>query len=1371
MKGKLFKTGISMLLASAMMITSIPATSLAAAPPKAGDPGVSGVSGDATPILDTALANYDFNDFSVAAGDAGKLTDGTREITLEALGGCKKPELKEKTGRGKVLALTEQGEGVEKRGDALLPSNPFAGQSVENGFTLNFWTKTTGTVGGARTLVDFEVAPATTGRAGTFAVNQSMVYWNTTDQNGNFTDFNIGNLGLSAANGWKMVTMAVTKTGIAFYSDGKKISHTVSAGAEAYEQMIKDLAGTSGICDDPAKTKVRLGASLANYWNCAGAWLDDISFFGKALSDEEVAALYKETFVETPTLQGVAITGAHKVEVEKTIQLSAQFIPEDASDIAGKTVTWESDNTEVLTVSSSGRVTPKKAGNANVTAKIRGTDFVSEPFAIEVTGLQESLDEGKYYLTVYSTQKAFYAQAGNLEQETRSVYMAVSKDGKKFDVMNNGGGVIFAKSGSRQVTSPKVYKENGKFTVVAEDTNQATGLHVFTSEDGIHYYDDTIMDSYDQFASSLKKGNFQLMLKGENILTTDNTITLGNAVELTEEEYKRIVDKLGTVVNNGLESLDDVEVEAGDDIVEALKEQRPSINATYSDGSTQKFNIDWTDAAKDVDSTAVGQTYTLTGKVTQTKYLNNLKEINGSTLPEDDPTNVNPAEPDNYDEKTGNVYYDKTKFIEGMADPMIYWDEETQYYYMTGSYFPEEKDKDKLPGDNTQQYDRVVLRRGKTLEELQDRSKQVTIWKVGNQGFQDGNGQQVASGYRYIWAPEIHRVGDYWVVYFTESHANNNAFNIYCHALVLDGSKDPYETALQASNEVSQWKDYKMRSTTSNDPFATAFCLDMTYFKDQSNGKSYVIWPGKPSIGNTDLHIATVDEKQPWKITSNSTCITSPEYGWERVRAIVNEGPTVLQKDGKIFMCYSAAGTGSEYAIGMLTAEQGKDLLDASNWTKSPYPVLTSRDVDGEEGPGHNSFTVDKDGNAIFVYHARPTSHNYQHCGWDGNKSTHYNNEPLNDPCRHARLKRVHWAADGTPILKMTYEDELLEENQSISVKVTIKEKTIVPVTEIKLNKSSLNLTVGKSETLTATVAPDNATNKGVTWNSSDDKVATVSSSGKVTAKKAGKATITATADGKTAECAVTVKAATVPVSGVKLNQTKYTLNLGKSYTLKATVSPSNASNKDVTFSSSKKTVATVSSKGVVKAKKVGTTTITVKTKDGGKKATCKITVKRPVTKVKLNQTKLTLGVKETFTLKATVSPSNATNKKVTYKSSKPSIVAVKNGKLTAKKKGKATITATADGKKATCTVTVKAAPNKITLNAKSKTLKKGKTFQLKAKLTKNTASYKITYKTSNKKIATVSSSGKIKAVKKGKATITATTFNKKKATIKITVK
>ncbi len=333
--------------------------------------------------------------------------------------------------------------------------------------------------------------------------------------------------------------------------------------------------------------------------------------------------------------------------------------------------------------------------------------------------------------------------------------------------------------------------------------------------------------------------------------------------------------------------------------------------------------------------------------------------------------------------------------------------------------------------------------------------------------------------------------------------------------------------------------------------------------------------------------------------------------------------------------------------------------------------------------------------------------------------------------------------------------------------KYVLWKKAAVPVESISL-PTKATVAVNKTVTLKATIVPKNAASQ-ITWKSDKTSIATVDSKGVVKGKKAGTAKITATAGGKKATCTVTVK---VPVTKVKLNKTKYTLALKKSYTLKATISPSNASNKGVTFSSSKKTVATVSSKGVVKAKKVGTTTITVKTKDGGKKATCKITVKRPVTKVKLNKTKLTLGAKETFTLKATVSPSNATNKKVTYKSSNKKVATVSSkGKVKAVKKGKATITATADGKRAKCTITVKAAPKKITLNAKSKTLKKGKTFQLKAKLTKNTASYKITYKTSNKKIATVSSSGKIKAVKKGKATITATTFNKKKATIKITVK
>ncbi len=352
-----------------------------------------------------------------------------------------------------------------------------------------------------------------------------------------------------------------------------------------------------------------------------------------------------------------------------------------------------------------------------------------------------------------------------------------------------------------------------------------------------------------------------------------------------------------------------------------------------------------------------------------------------------------------------------------------------------------------------------------------------------------------------------------------------------------------------------------------------------------------------------------------------------------------------------------------------------------------------------------------------------------------------------------------------------------IDENGKVTIaiakggKYVLRKKVSDAVESVKLNKTSLSLNVGKSETLTATVLPENAKNKDVKWESSDDRIATVTEEGKVIARAKGTATITvSSADNETIKdtCKVTVK---VPVDKVQLSKTKLVLAPQKTYTLIATSLPASANNKNVKWSSSDEKIASVSQTGKVTAKKVGTAVITVASVDSGVKATCKVTVKIPVTKVKLNKKKLTLGLKEKITLKATVSPSKATNKKVTWKSSKSSVVSVKNGKLTAKKKGKAVIKATADGKTAKCTVTVKAAPKKITLNAKKKTLKKGKTFQLKAKLTKNTASNKITYKSSNKKVAKVSATGKIKALKKGRATITATTFNKKKAKIKITVK
>ena len=159
-----------------------------------------------------------------------------------------------------------------------------------------------------------------------------------------------------------------------------------------------------------------------------------------------------------------------------------------------------------------------------------------------------------------------------------------------------------------------------------------------------------------------------------------------------------------------------------------------------------------------------------------------------------------------------------------------------------------------------------------------------------------------------------------------------------------------------------------------------------------------------------------------------------------------------------------------------------------------------------------------------------------------------------------------------------------------------------ISVSKVSLDRTSLTLDVGNSTTLTATVSPSNATDKTVTWSSSNTSVATVSN-GTVMAVSAGTATITAMAGSKTATCIITVE---VPVSSVSLNYSSLTLTEGDSFTLTATVSPSNATNKTVTWSSSNTSVATVS-KGTVKAVAAGTATITAKA--GDKTATCKITV------------------------------------------------------------------------------------------------------------------------------------------------------------------
>ncbi len=268
-----------------------------------------------------------------------------------------------------------------------------------------------------------------------------------------------------------------------------------------------------------------------------------------------------------------------------------------------------------------------------------------------------------------------------------------------------------------------------------------------------------------------------------------------------------------------------------------------------------------------------------------------------------------------------------------------------------------------------------------------------------------------------------------------------------------------------------------------------------------------------------------------------------------------------------------------------------------------------------------------------------------------------------------------------------------------------------VKVSGVELDKSSLTLNVGDEKSLGVTVSPSNASDKSLVWTSSDSSVVSVDSNGRVTAKKAGIATITVkTNDGgftDTVKVTVEKEEVEVPevnVTGVTLNKSTLNLNVGGSSKLTATVKPSNATNKGVTWSSSDKSIATVDANGKVTAKKAGTVTITVTTKDGKYTAECTVKVTEvKVTGVTLNKSTLKLTVGGSQKLTATVKPSNATNKGVTWSSSDKSIATVdSNGKVTAKKAGTVTITVTTkDGKytaKCTVTVTEKAASYSVVL-------------------------------------------------------------------------
>jgi uncharacterized protein YjdB len=282
----------------------------------------------------------------------------------------------------------------------------------------------------------------------------------------------------------------------------------------------------------------------------------------------------------------------------------------------------------------------------------------------------------------------------------------------------------------------------------------------------------------------------------------------------------------------------------------------------------------------------------------------------------------------------------------------------------------------------------------------------------------------------------------------------------------------------------------------------------------------------------------------------------------------------------------------------------------------------------------------------------------------------------------NATNKTVTWSSSSTAIATVengtvtglapgiaTITATTVDGNKNATCLVAITAATVA-VESVTVTPATLSLTVGGSQTLTATVLPENATNKAVTW-SSNNLIATVTNDGAVKGVAAGLATITVTtADGGyTATCAVTVTAK-VGVTSVSVSSTTLSVLVDSSKTLTATVSPSNAANKAVTWSSSAPTIATVSSTGAVTGVAPGTANITVTTVDGAKTATCYVAVIPAVLveHVMITNSMIDLhAIGEKATINLSIMPENATNKTMLYATETPGVATIDaNGVVTA---------------------------------------------------------------------------------------------------------
>lgn len=720
------------------------------------------------------------------------------------------------------------------------------------------------------------------------------------------------------------------------------------------------------------------------------------------------------TLTATLTVNGTSVTKDFSVTVlaldtagDMADAAKALLLPEVITEdmnlpTAGKfgtTITWSSSEPSIL--ANDGTIVNRPGvgeGNAAVlmtaTLELNGTTFTKE-YEVEV------MEEFYGYILSYTT---------GTNDLTGSLHLAYSTDGKNFTALNSNTGILFIavdtnngnaslSTGYRYTDTHLFRKTDGSFGFVSTVAADGTSVYLYDSKDLITYTGERAVDTKSNVGNLASAEVAYDILEGAYRVNWTNT---------SGTEYSGLTTDLQTL--NAASRYDFAADTSANDLTTvpagAVKGNVIGVTKAEYDKIVKKLGV--------VENTGVEEPETIRVKVgdtvelpkTLTAYYSDDSTTNMSVTWNTDGIDFTKAGTYTVSGTIDQEIY-ANPLIEQRADPHIEYDPDEDCYYFTASY-PAYYNVD---GG----YDRIALRKSNSIAGLTN-AADIAIWTAPASGAMA----------KHVWAPEIHQIEDKWYVFFAAGNSDN-VWAIRPYVLVCQNNSDPYNA--------SSWVDasgnaviHAADSIASESQYFNQMSLDMTYY--EHNGHHYVIWAD--IIGQSALYMQEVNPDAPWQGISKVILLTTPEYAWERDLQRVNEGASVIKNNGKIYVTFSASGTGPEYCIGLLSMDENDDPLDVNAWTKVCYPVLTSSDVPGEYGPGHNSFTVDENGNAVFVYHARSEECYNNQCKWASSDS-------LYDPCRHARVKRVHWAADGTPILNMSYEEELKAEYANVTITIIVE--------------------------------------------------------------------------------------------------------------------------------------------------------------------------------------------------------------------------------------------------------------------------------------------------------------------------------------------